>query len=172
MIEKSCKISLTTKSRPFWTLSAPLVSWEILRYGLVSSHLWIREKLARISCFVSESEKYCNISQDFLMYSAGPDRVYESRMAQKPALLADWPITVRHLSATDPAIWLSRSAKLAPDPFIGQLTGYLIERFREEVCDCQVCWYVNTAENIWHCVQEVLFLFSHILLSKIYQYIW
>ena len=165
------------KSWPFWPLAllVPLVSWEILWYGLVSSpnprnlgenfwsYIGIREILQDLTRFL-----------DVLCWARF--------MAQKPALPAVWPITVRHLSATDPAISVMVQAPgltvgwAIPDPFISNWLEhllYLSKRFCEEVCDC-VCWYVNRADNTnrWHWVQEAVLVFSHILLSKIYQSIW
>ena len=146
------------------------------------------------SRLISKSEKSW---REFLVLSRNPrniarshkisrctllGQVHGSEMAQKPALPAVWPITVRHLSATDPAISVMVQAPgltvgwAIPDPFISNWLDHLLhlsKRFCEEVCDC-VCWYVNRADNTnrWHWVQEAVLVFSHILLSKIYQSIW
>ena len=171
-VEKSRKTSLTMKSWPFW----PLVLWEILWYSLVSKsekswreflvlsqnprniarflyvlcwarfmdQRWLRNQL----CKPSDQSQYDIYRQLTRLYN------YRPVMVQAPALTVSWAIT---------------------DPFISNWLDHLLhlsERFCEEVCDCQVCWYVNRADNRWHWVQEAVLVFSHILLSKIYQSIW
>ncbi len=166
------EISQDLANNEVLAILTPLGTSCLVRNLVIQSCLQIREILVRSSRLISESEKYCKISQNFSMYSTGLGQVYGSEMAQKPALLAVCPITVQHLLVQAPALTVCWAIT---DPFISNWLYNLLhlsERFCEEVCDCQVCWYVNRADNRWHWVQEAVLVFSHILLSKIHQSIW
>ena len=145
MIKKSCEIPLTTKYRPFWPLSSSHLVRNLVR-GLISSP--------------NPRSLGENVS------SRNPRNIVRSRKVSRCSLPAELGIWISDGSGACLAARLTNHSTA----FNRQCTGRTIteplqtsdrdnilhsmERFSEKVFDCQVCRYVNRAENRWHCVQE------------------